>query len=332
MKKLTNLILATVLMLAGACGLVQPTYAEDEEIETPETWLQISPTAITVTLMGGDVLEGNADKCPDDLEAGCVMEVKNIGTKPFRYRVYATPYVVTGENYELNFSESASTSYTQISRWITFRDAEGNYAKEAYFDINPGQTQTVYYRINVPEDVPGGAQYAVIWAQTVGSGAASGTGVQAISQAGMVVSGRSIGNTVQTADVTEYGFTRFALGGSLKAQATVKNTGNTDFDANYSYTARTLFGKELHSESDSIATYPDTEYHINVEWEHPPVLGIFQVEFKINAANNITSERHIVVIMPIFVMILLILLLTVVIVWIIIIIRKRKERKARTLV
>ncbi len=329
MKKVISAIVAGIMVIASAVALPQVAHAEEEEI--PETWLQLSPTAVTVTLMGGDVLEGNSDKCPKDVEGGCVMEVKNIGTKGFRYRVYSSPYVIKGENYELDFSEEASTSYTQISRWITILGEDGVYAKEAEFSIEPGETQTIHYRIDVPEDVPGGAQYAVIWAQTLG-GSTTGTGVNAVSQAGMVVSGRTIGNTQQTADVYEYDFDRFALSGPLKAQATIKNTGNTDFDAYYSYSAHTIFGKEIHLDQGTIATFPDTEYHVNINWENPPLLGIFQVEFRVSGADTVKTETHIVIIMPIFVMILLILLLTVAIVWIIIIIRKRKERKARTLV
>ena len=329
MKKLINIVLAGVMILAGATVLPQAAHAEGEE--TPETWLQLSPTAVTVTLMGGDVLEGKSDKCPKNVEEGCVMEVKNIGTKGFRYRVYSSPYVVKGENYDLDFSEEASTSYTQISRWITIMGEDGAYAKEAEFAIEPGETQYIHYRIDVPEDVPGGAQYAVIWAQTLG-GSTTGTGVQTISQAGMVISGRTIGNTQQTAEVYEYGFDRFVLSGPLTAKATIKNTGNTDFDAYYTYNAHTIFGKEIYTDQGTIATFPDTEYHININWENPPLLGIFQVEFRVSGADTVKTETHIVIIMPIFVMILLILLLTVAIVWIIIIIRKRKERKTRTLV
>lgn len=334
MTKIKNLILATALVLAGGASLAAPVYAEGEgEEATPATWLQISPTAATVTLMGGQTLVDNADNCPKDLEEGCAVEVKNIGTEPFRYRMYVTPYVVSGENYELDFSESASTSYTQISRWITFRTAEGSYAKEITATINPGESQIVRYRIEVPEDVPGGSQYAVIWAQTLPD-SSKPNGVQTISQAGMVVYGRSIGDTRQSAEVNDYEFQGFSFGGNLTARATVKNTGNTDFDAYYYYTAKTFFGKEIYSKKDAISTFPDssTEYHIDVNWENPPLLGIFTVNFRVSAADTEIDKTKIVVIMPIFILILLILLLTVIIVWIIIIIRKRKERKARTLV
>ena len=334
MKKAFLTVLASLAIILGGCCLTAPVHAEEGNEEVPPTWVQISPTAATVTLMGGDTLEGTSERCPRDVDGGCVLEVKNIGSKSFRYRVYATPYIVSGEDYQLNFSESASTSYTQISRWITFRDDAGNgeYKSEIYNTIAPGEVQKVSYRITVPEDVPGGSQYAVIWAQTVGDPGNSSASVQTVSQAGMVISGRSIGDTRQTADVTEYDFARFAFSGPLHAKATIKNTGNTDFDAYYYYTAKTIFGKELFSKNGSVATYPDTEYHVNVDWEDTPFIGFFQVQFKISAADTTKEETHIVVILPVFVLILLILLLTIVIVWIIIITRKRKERKARTLV
>ncbi len=334
MKHFAKITIAAVTLLLGTTFSMASTVHADEggEEPLPATWLQISPTAVTVTLEGGDVLSGNAQKCPTELEAGCALEIKNIGSETFRYKAYAAPYNVVGENNELDFSENSANQYSQLSRWVTILQPGGDYQKEIIGEIAPGETQTLYYRIDVPEDVPGGAQYAVIFVQTLSDPASSSTSIQTLSQAGMVISGRSIGDVRQTAEVTEYDFQRFAFGGNLNAKATIKNTGNTDFSAYYYYTARTLFGKELYADKGSLAAYPGNEYHVNVDWENTPFLGIFTVEFKISAADTVKTETHIVVIMPIFVMILLILLLTIIIVWIIIIIRKRKERKARTLV
>lgn len=334
MKPFAKLTLILAAFFGVSLILTPPVYADEgEEDPLPATWLQISPTAVTVTLEGGDVLAGQAQKCPTELEAGCALEVKNIGSETFRYKAYPAPYNVVGENNELDFSENSTNQYSQLSRWITLLQSDtGEYQKEITGEIAPGETQTLYYRIDVPDDVPGGAQYAVIFVQTLSDASSSGTSIQTLSQAGMVISGRSIGDVRQTAEVTEYDFQRFAFGGSLNAKATIKNTGNTDFSAYYYYTARTLFGKELYYDHGSLAAYPDNEYHVNVDWDNIPFLGIFTVEFKISAADTVKTETHIVVIMPVFIMVLLILLLTIIIVWIIIIIRKRKERKARTLV
>lgn len=332
MKKIISLALAAALLFSGVVNSAELAHAEESnDAALMPTNLQVSPTNLTITLAGGDVLSGKSNKCPDAIEAGCAIEVKNIGSEKFRYRVYAAPYSVSGSNYDLSFDKE--TSYTQISRWMTFLNQDGEYAKEITQEINPGETQTVYYRINVPEDVPGGAQYAVIFVQTIGGGAGSGASVQTVSQAGVRIIGRSIGNTRLTGEVNNYKFDRFTFGGNLTAEASVKNTGNTDFEAHYYYTARTLFGKEIYADDGAIITYPDTEYPVSVNWDKQlPMVGIFTVNFKVVAADAERDETHIVVIMPVFIMILLILLLTIIIVWIIIIIRKRKERKARALV
>lgn len=328
MKKIFNILLTIALLLAGGLGLSVPAHAE--ETATPLKMVQISPTLLRITLRGGSIIEDGSDECPEDSSAGCAVEIKNTGTQDFRYRVYATPYRVTNENNDVSFSEADSTSYTQVSRWIKFLNADGEYVDEVYYNLPAGESQLVYFKIEVPDDVPGGSQYAAVWAEVVDD--AVNSGVQAKARAGSVISGRSIGTTSQDAEVLEYDFTRFTFGGSLHAEATVKNTGNTDFYIHHTYTARTVFGKELYTDDQSVLTYPENEYHLNADWENPPLLGIFQVEYRLSGSGLNYAERHIVVVMPIFVMVLLILLLTVIIVWTIIIIRKRKERKARTLV
>ncbi len=332
MKKIYSLICAAFVALSSLALAPSAVFAEGEgEAETPETWLQLSPTATTVILKGGDVIMGDSQDCDSDIGEGCVVKVTNIGSRSFKYRIYASPYVVENDG-TVTFDSNSTKSYTQIARWITFQDDSGSFQKELVKSINPGESQIINYRIDVPEDVPGGAQYAAIWAQTISDQQQTGTGVQTISQAGMVVSGRSIGTTRQTAEISDYDFTRFAFAAPLTAHAHMKNTGNTDFDIHYSYVARTIFGKELYNDTKSIVAFPESDHDIDVSWENTPLLGIFQVEFSVNGGDVNVSEKHIVAIIPIFVLILLISLLTVIILWIIIIIRKRKERKARTLV
>lgn len=328
-KKIAKLIIA-VAMLAGAFVPTGGAWAEEGGSSSA---LELSPSGTRLTLSPGDVLEGKADHCPKENDDGCAITVKNIGTAPVRYRVYTSPYAVKGENNELSFSEEASTTYTQLSRWIDVKNAEGNFEKEAVFTVQPGETQTVHYRVTVPDDIPGGSQYAVIWAQLMGDESNEGGGIETVGQVGAVLTGRSTEDIRETAVISEYDFTKFAFSGPLHAQATIQNTGNVDFAAKYTYTAKTIFGKELYTSGEQIvAAYPDTTYHVNFDWEEAPFLGIFHVEWKVVAADVNQTESHIVVIMPIIVMIVMVLLLTVMIIWIIIISRKRKERKARKLV
>lgn len=329
MRKLLTGLFVSLLLAAGAVVPGGMVYAEEEGSGSRNA-LEITPSGARLTLSPGETLEGKAEHCPrgDD---GCSITVKNIGTGTTRFRVYTSPYVVSGEDNELSFAEEASTTYTQLSRWITVQNADGEFVKEAEFRAAPGESTTIQYRINVPDDIPGGSQYAVIWAQIVNEGESSG--IETVGQIGAVLTGRSTENTVETAEISEYDFTKFSFNGPLHAQATVKNTGNTDFAIKYYYTAKTLFGKEIPSltKSDFIAAYPDTTYHVNLDIEETPFMGIFQVEWKVTAADQEEVHSAVVMIMPVVVIVVVILLLTVIVVWIIIIIRKRKERKARKL-
>lgn len=321
---LAGLVLGVVTLPVGTA------WAEEEQNSSPNS-LQMSPSGVRLTLVAGETLEGHAANCPKT-EEGCAIKVTNTGTEGFRFRVYITPYVVSGEENELTFDEEKATAYTQISRWITVQNANGEFVKEAEFALQPGESRVIPYRVSIPTDIPGGSQYAVIWAQIMSDSEFKG-GIETVGRAGAVITGRSSGDSHEAAEITDIDFTRFAFSGPMRSGATVKNVGNTDFVVKYSYTARTLFGKEMYASGEkTLAAYPGTEYHLGLDWEETPFMGIFQAEFKISAAGETKTEKHIVVIMPVFVLILLILLLTIIVVWIIIIIRKRKERKARTLV
>lgn len=333
MKRVASGVLALVLAVLGAVLWVTPIYADEgDENDDALTNLQISPAAVGVMLDPGDVLVGESERCPTDIAGGCVVKITNDGATALTYRLYVAPYSVQGEDNNLDFSSNAITTRTQIARWMTVQNADGEYVSEARYTIQPGESQTIGYRIDVPEDIPAGSQYAVIFAQILG-GTDDGSSVETVGQVGSVISGRSTsGDTHEAAEISEVEFTRFAFSGPLTAKATIKNTGNTDFAAHYTYTAKTFFGKELYTREELIPAYPEAEYHVDVTWEDVPFVGIFQVEFSILAAGETWTETHVVVIMPVIIMILVILLLTVIVAWIIIITRKRKERKTRKLV
>ncbi len=325
-----SLGLAAATALLGAVLTSTPVFADEPQAVE----LQVSPTAVNVTMQSGEVIEGNSDMCTTVGEAyGCHVEIQNNGSAPLRVHVYVSPYSITSEDNEADFTSSDNT-YTQISRWLKLDNGQGEFLSDVYYNVGAGETVSVPFRVTVPDDIPGGMQRAVIWAEAdrADNNASGGMGINTNARAAIAISGRSIGDVRQVAEITDYGFDRFKVAGPLSAHATVKNSGNTDFTINSYYTARTFFGKVLEEKTDAVAAYPDIEYHLDMNWENTPYLGIFMVNYKISAGGTVKDETHMVVIMPIPILLLIILLLTVIIVWIIIIIRKRKERKARMLV
>lgn len=330
MKKWLGIVL-TLIVALGVTGYVHAE-GEENDLITDASSIRIAPSGMRISLNPGVTLKGDREECTKTVMEGCHVKVTNSGKEEFSYKVYVTPYTVTGSNNDVSFVDGGGdSSHVQIARWLKVIDKDGNAVDEAVFTIAPGETQTVEYQIDVPEDIPGGSQYAVLWAQMIDNGENAG-GIKTLGQVGSVIIGRSISGSREAAVFSDLHIDGFAFKGPIKASGHVKNDGNTDFTVRYVYTARTLFGKEIVSEEGSIAAYPGNEYDFEYEWENTPFLGIFQVEFKAQGGNEAVTKRRVVIIMPLIVLILLILLLTVLIAWIIIIIRKRKERKARTLV
>lgn len=319
-KKLLTAISALALSVTAGVGLLgTAAVAEDNNTEKPAVWLQISPVSSRVTLEPGK----------DPLEYS--FTVSNIGSEEFTYKVYTAPYTVVSENYDVNFSEE--TTRTQISRWIEFKDSDGNWSETAKFSLKPDDKQTVEYRIVIPDDIPAGGQYAAIFAETEPSSEeTSGSGIKTVSRAGLVVYGRTNGDTREEANILEYNFNTLLTSGNVNTGARVENTGNTDFEAHYSMVVKSIFGKTIYERANSYNVLPDTTRRITMEWGDTPAFGIFRATARVAALDQVEEQTKIVMIVPLFIIIIVLILLTILIVWTIILIKKRNEQKSKLIV
>ena len=260
------------------------------------------------------------------------MTIKNSGSSDFSYHLYTTPYSVADENYNIDFS--TDTPRTQVSRWIKFYQ-DDKLVDKPTFKIKSGESQSIKYVVQIPEDVPDGGQYAAIFAETDANkeGDSGGSGIRTASRVGMIVYGRTNGNTVEEGTVTDFNVPGFLVDGNVHATSKVKNSGNTDFEAEYTLTVKSILGAELYNKKVTYNVLPDTdiERRVNLEWPDTPFMGIFKVNFKVATpgANGIREEEKLVIKFPIIMIILTILVLTGLTIGIIMTVRKRKERKAR---
>ena len=320
-KKVLKALTAAVAALALAIVPSTAVFAD----EKPAVWLQVSPVANRVTLNPGD-------------ELTYTMQVDNIGSQKFKFRVYAAPYSIQNEAYEVNFS--AETNRTQISRWISFnqnkdaeKDSEKRWVSEATFEVAPDEHQVVEYKISVPKDIPDGGQYATIFAESVPDSDAEITGVRTISRVGLIIYGNTLGETVDKAEISDIDLSSFLLGGKITSKVDIKNEGNTDFTANVTMKIEKLIGGPVAEITNPYAMLPDSPArHIELEWDDTPVFGIFKVKTTVKALDQTKEVSKIVIIMPVFIMIIMLVLLTIIIVWLILIIRKRRAQKSRLIV
>ena len=322
-KKRLSIIALALTALASAFSMFSPVFADENNSEKPEkpaVWLQISPVSNRVTLSPSG-----------DTPLTYTFNVDNVGSETFKYKLYAAPYSVTDETYEVNFTQE--TPRTQISRWISFKREDDSFGETASYEIKPGEKQTITYQIKVPDNIPSGGQYATIFAEPdVDASEGDLSGIKTVSRVGLVIYGRTEGDTDDSAEITDFSLTNFLTEGNIATGARIKNNGNTDFTAEASLTVKKFFGSVAYEKTRSYDVLPDTSRRINMEWEDTPVFGIFHVTSTVKALDQEHTETKLVLIVPLFMIIIAIILLTIMVIWLIILIKKRRSQKAKLIV
>ncbi|MBQ3325741.1 hypothetical protein IJG79_01150 [Candidatus Saccharibacteria bacterium] len=316
MKKLSKLLIAVLALVATAFAPVANVFAEEGE---NNAWLQVAPVSSRVKLLPGSNNEYS-------------IVVTNNGENELRFSASVAPYTVIDESYNLSFTNE--TLRTQLTHWIKFVNPDGSITDKFVASVAPNSDIAINYRVSVPDSVPAGGQYAVILVQTETDQNVEGAGVQTIPRVGVVIYGRTDGETEEKSELISFNIPTFMTEGKVSASSVIKNTGNVDFEAKYSFSVKSIIGKELFAVNDkSNIILPDTQRKEEFVWEETPTIGIFQVSYKAEAHGQVLKDETVfVMILPVYLIVIMILLLTIIIIWIIMLIRKRKERKSRLLV
>lgn len=319
-----NIVLGVIFsaLCLGVAGFFAPrAFAEDEQKvdpNAPPILIQVSPVSSQAILEAGKSKE-------------YTITVRNAGSSDFKYHLYTTPYFVSDENYSIDFTTEGS--HTQVSRWIKFYQ-DDKLVDRPTFSIKSGETQNIKYVIQVPEDIPAGGQYAAIFAETDTNSdkdSQESSGIRTASRVGMIIYGRTNGETVEDGEITDFSVSGFLTSGNILATSKVKNAGNADFEVEYMFKVSSVLGAELYTKHTSYNVLPETERRVNLEWPDTPFMGIFKVYYKVSAPgeHGTREEEKLVIKFPVIMIILTILVLTGIAIGIIMTVRKRKERSAR---
>lgn len=335
MKKAFLKVLSLVCILSlGFLWSAGPVLAEetsddtDQEEVKPATSISISPVSKILQLDPNSVYEDS-------------FKITNSGSEDIRFEVYASPYsyVFSEESNQYQLGFTNENSYTQITRWITFKDADGNYVKNPRFVVKPDESVQVYYRISTPASIPAGGQYAVLFAHTL-SNEITSSGIRTEASPGLVVYGRANGETNISGEISELSLNQTLNDGTevkniINATAKVKNTGNVDFMASGTLKIEGIFGRAYYETpfmQGKTSVIPESELGVSDAWEDTPYFGLFKASWTVKAADRTETVSRMILILPAPIIVAMILLLTIIIVWITIMVRKRRERRSRFMV
>ena len=332
MKKISWLVLA--LLLGSVFCVPASVLAEEaedvasDETEEAATSISISPVSKVLQLEPNKVYEDS-------------FKISNNGSSVLNFEVYASPYSYTfsEENDEYRLGFSHENNYTQITRWITFKDADGNYVENPHFKAEPESSVEITYKISTPASIPAGGQYAVLFAHTI-SEQTEASGIRTEASPGLIIYGRASGETNISGEISNLQINKsikndLETKNVINASAKVKNTGNVDFMASGQLKVTGIFGRvyyETPPNRGKSSIIPEAELTVSDTWEETPYFGLFNVTWTVIAAGQEESIPGMVLLLPVPIIVVMILLLTIIVIWIIIMVRKRRERRSRFLV
>ena len=296
-------LLALMIALFG----VMPVSADGEK---PDYRLQISPVRLDLDLEPGTTSTGT-------------FEVQNTGLKAYDFVLGVDPYSVTDENYSVD--SETRTAYTDIVDWITFSQNEGH--------VEPNQNQEITVTVTVPDDVPAGGQYAMIYAEMVRDDELESTGVAVNHRVALLVFSEVEGNTRREGQVLETKIPTFIFDPPITATSLVENTGNVHATAYYTLQVFPLFSdEEVYTNEENPATLtilPETQRFNSISWDGAPQLGIFRVRETVTILDDTQTIEKIVFLCPIWFLFLILLIIFFVIFWLVSRARSRRRPAAR---
>ena len=314
--KHTKLLSALLFAFASlGAALLTPVTATAEEV--PPAFLQISPTKQKVSIEPGTSYTSS-------------MKVQNIGEGKFTYSVEAVPYSVTDDNYTQNYNNVGA--HSQIAEWITFDE------RTQTGTLNAGDEVEVGFTINVPKDAPAGGQYAAIMAST-GDGSSEANNVRTINRVGMIFYASVAGETRKTGSIVSNSIPSIVFNPPVTVTSLVENTGNVEATAKYTFKIWPLFDKETvynnEDEQGTLDIMPDTRRFGTMSWDGAPKLGVFWVEQTVTFLDQVSTNKKLVFICPLWLLFVIFAIIFFMIFWLVSRARGRKRgendtKKARS--
>ncbi len=296
--KTTSKILGCFLAIAIALSASLPAFAAEGRK------LLISPIESRITMLQ-----------PGQQQTG-EYTVKNTGDVALTFDVRAEALDIQMPNYADVYGEPAMSSATLLANWISFPQTE--------WTLQPDQSTTVAYTINVPSGAAGGAQRAVIMNRMKSEGT-----VAVERQAAFKIFANISGNTRVNAKIAKVSIPAFLFRAPIKTKIDLTNDGNTDEWTEEKMTVKTLGGETVYEEENSHVVLAGKPRTVENRWDGAPGIGIFRVTQTVNLNGQEMDKSSLVFIVPLYLIIIVGLLLALLIGRIVISARNRKTRRVR---
>lgn len=245
MRRFFTLAVAATAFCAAITGLFSPP------VRAASGGLTISPTSIDQRVAPGGSFDSE-------------IFIINQGQLDYKYKMYVTPYSVTGEDYKPYFTPIEGA--VDATKWFTLGKSGGQLAI--------GNQDTIPVTVRVPEGTAAGAYYATVFAETDDQGA--GSGVVTRKRVGTVVYINVTGRVSEKGQVASWSVP-WLQKGPLTATLRQANSGSVYYTADVNVTISDVFGGPKFTFQRQPHILPQKQRRIDVQWQNGATFGLFKV-------------------------------------------------------
>lgn len=242
----------------------------------------------------------------------------------FDYKIYAAPYSVVTELYDADMT--TQTDHTRMVDWITIYEPTGT--------IAPNETKDIEFTITVPENAPGGGQYAaIVVSENKDNQTNKDTSVMNILEIASVLYAKVDGETIHEGKVLENNVPGFVVDPLVNVSSLIANEGNVHevaeirITASNVFTGETIASAELDNGAYAELIMPDSQKFVSKRIDELPMLGIVNVKQSIYYNDTVSTTEKNVIVCPIWFLILVVFTFLVTIWKVVKVVRKHKKKK-----
>lgn len=260
--------------------------------QTPAHAATTSSQAITLSPASTDIA------IDPGASAAKSLDIINSGSDSFNVTLSASPYHVTGENYDASFTQLPGT--VDASAWVKLSTKSGV--------VGADKVLTIPYSINIPKNTAPGGYYAVVFAET--STDNEKTGVVSHNRVGNILYITVNGSIKSGGKVTGETLPFLHFTGDLPIGIKVSNSGGTHFISKATYSVTDYSGNTVFTATTERYVLPATEREFSATWTPRSLFGIYTIHRNATIAGKVQSlpDKKVVVINPWFLLAVVFLL------------------------
>ena len=242
------------------------------------------------------------------------------------YKVYAAPYRVVTESYDADVA--TMTDRTQMANWITILEPTGT--------LVPNETREIEFTVQVPEDAPGGGQYAAIIVGVDNDNKThENVGVANVLEIASIMYAKVAGDIVYEGEILENNVPGFSVVAPVSVSTLINNTGNMHNAADIVVTAQNVFTGEMLVSPDldngarRELIMPDSTKFVSTEIDDLPLVGIVRVVQSVYYNSKVSTVEKNLIVCPIWFLVLALLTVSAIVIKIVRTVRKHKKKKKK---